>query len=158
LARRIPLFPSGKVKIKGMLLVPARLSFSRLKHKGVRAVLATNARLKGKGVLDRVSSTARIYDKGIRVKKGFLRCYISKGQDSRCARDTVLSEILSLVDEYKNESLSIALIGHILGASLAMLSSYDVQKILNSNLPARPIPVTVFAFASPCIGNKAFSL
>jgi len=142
------------------ILVPARLSFSRFKHKGIRDGLATTALLKGKGkgVRDRVSSSTRIDDKGVRVERGFLSCYISKGQDSRCARDTVLSEILRLVDEYKNESLSVTLTGHSLGAALATLSSYDVQKMLNSKLPERSIPVTVFAFASPRVGNRAFSL
>jgi len=140
------------------ILVPARLSFSRFKHNVVKAGLATTARLTDKGIRDGLSSTIRIDDNGVRVEKGFLSCYISKGQDSKCARDTVISEILRLVDEYEDESLSVTLTGHSLGAALATLSSYDVKKILNSNLPARPIPVTVFAFASPRVGNRAFAL
>jgi hypothetical protein len=62
------------------------------------------------------------------------------------------------MDEYEDESLSVTLTRQSLGGALATLSSYDVKKILNSNLSARPIPVTVFAFASPRIGNRAFSL
>jgi len=108
------------------ILVPARLSFSRFKHKVVKAGLATTARLTDKGIRDGLSSTIRIDDNGVRVEKGFLSCYISKGQDSKCARDTVISEILRLVDEYEDESLSVTLTGHSLGAALATLSSYDV--------------------------------
>jgi len=69
-----------------------------------------------------------------------------------------MSEILKLVDEYKDEGFNITLTGHSLGAALTMLSSYDVKKLLNSNLPSRSIPVTVFAFASPRLGNRAFTL
>jgi len=125
------------------ILVPARLSITRFKRKGVRAGLST---------------TARFNDNGVRVEDGFLSCYISQGENSKSARDTVISEILRLVDEYKEESLSVTLTGHSLGAALATLSSYDVKKILNADLSARHIPVTVFAFASPRVGNRAFAL
>jgi len=114
--------------------------------------------LRNKGLGHRLSSTASSSDKGVRVERGFLSCYISKGEDSRCARDTVISEIQRLVDEFKDESMSITLTGHSLGAALATLSSYDVKKFLNSNFPALPIPVTAFAFASPRVGNRAFAL
>ena len=100
------------------ILVPARLSITRFKRKGVRA---------------RLSTTAHFNDNGVRVEDGFLSCYISQGENSKSARDTVISQILRLVDEYKNESLSVTLTGHSLGATLATLSSYDIQKMLNSN-------------------------
>jgi hypothetical protein len=106
----------------------------------------------------RLSRNARLKHKGVRVEKGFLNCYISVGEDSRCARETVRSEIIRLVDEYKDESVSITLTGHSLGAALATLSSYDVKQMLNAHSPARHIPVTVFAFASPRVGNRAFAL
>jgi len=57
--------------------------------------------------------------------------------------------------------LSVTLTGHSLGAALATLSSYDIKKILMKHppdSPARLIPVTVFAFASPRVGNRAFAL
>lgn len=126
------------------ILVPARLSITRFKNKGVREGLST---------------TTRFNDNGVRVEDGFLSCYIeSVGENSKSARDTVISEILRLVDEYKEESLSVTFTGHSLGAALATLSSYDVKNNLNANLPARAIPVTVFAFASPRVGNRTFAL
>lgn len=125
------------------ILVPARLSITPLKHKRIGAGL---------------SSTAPFNDNGVRVEEGFFSCYTSHGDNSISARDTVISEILRLVDEYKEESLSVTLTGHSLGAALATLSSYDVKKNLNANLPGQPIPVTVFAFASPRVGNRAFAL
>jgi len=124
-------------------LVPARLSITRFKHKGVRAGLST---------------TAPFNDNGVRVEDGFLSCYISEAENSKSARDTVISETLRLVDEYKDENLGVTITGHSLGAALATLSSYDVKKVLNANIPARPIPVTVFAFASPRVGNRTFAL
>jgi hypothetical protein len=105
----------------------------------------------------RLSSTATL-DQGVRVEKGFENCYTSVGQDSRCARETVRSEITRLVDEYKDKNLSVTLTGHNLGASLATLSSYHIKQILKAHSPARPILVTVFAFASPRVGNRAFAL
>jgi len=69
-------------------------------------------------------------DQGVRVEKGFENCYASVGQDSRSAREIVRSEIIKLVDEYKDEILSVTLTGHSLGAALATLSSYDIKQIL----------------------------
>lgn len=140
------------------ILVHARLSFSRFKHKVVKAGFATTAPLKKKGLGRRLSSTARLSDKGVRVEKGFLSCYISKGEDSRCARGTIISKILQLVDKYKDGILSMTLTRHNLGAALETLSSYDIIKFLNSNFPTLPIPMTLFAFASLRVGNIKFSL
>eukprot|EP00253_Pinus_taeda_P033061 PITA_33061 len=122
------------------ILVPARLSMTCFNHKGVSAGLST---------------TARFNDNGVRVEEGFLS--ISHGENSKSARDTVISEILRLVEEYKEENLSVAITGHSLGAALATLTSYDVKKNLNANIAGQPIPVTVFAYASPRIGNRAFA-
>lgn len=140
------------------ILVPARLSFSSFMHNVVKAGFPTTPRLRNKVMGHRLPSTVSLSDMGVRVEKGFLSCYISKGEDSRCARDTVISEILRLVDKFKDESLSVTLTGHSLGAALATLSSYDIKKFLNSNFPERPLPVTAFAFASPRIGNRAFAM
>lgn len=106
----------------------------------------------------RLSRNARLKHKGVRVEKGFLNCYTSVAEDSRCARETVRSEITRLVNKYKDESVSVTLTGHSLGAALATLSSYDVKQMLNTYSAVRPIPVTVFAFASPRVGNRGFAL
>lgn len=99
----------------------------------------------------RLSTANRLNGKDVRVEKGFLNCYISTGE-------TVSSEILRLLDEYKDETLSVTLTGHSLGAALATLCSYDVKQILKTHSPANPIPATVFAFTSRRVGNRAFAL
>ena len=99
-----------------------------------------------------------IPDPNIRVEKGFLSCYTSVDEGSakckRSARDIIVGEIRRLVKEYKDERLSITLTGHSLGAALATLSAYDVKETvkMHSN-----ILVTVFAFASPRVGNPMFA-
>ncbi|KAH9290296.1 hypothetical protein KI387_034413 [Taxus chinensis] len=99
-----------------------------------------------------------------RVEKGFLSCYTSTDEDSvRCrfsAREIVVGEITRLLNEHKDEqqNLSITFTGHSLGAALATLSAYDVKQIIvNSQDCMSSIPVTVFAFASPRVGNLSFS-
>ncbi|GLJ43063.1 hypothetical protein SUGI_0893890 [Cryptomeria japonica] len=98
-----------------------------------------------------------------RVEKGFLSCYASSDEDTvRCrlsARDTVVGEITRLVKEYKEqeEDLSITFTGHSLGAALATLSAYDIKQIMVNKYGVSSIPVTVFSFASPRVGNLSFA-
>ncbi|XP_057958560.1 glutathione S-transferase U4-like [Malania oleifera] len=57
--------------------------------------------------------------------------------------------------EFKGEGLSITVAGHSMGSSLGVLFAYDVAELgLNRNCGLdREIPITVFAFASPRVGN-----
>ncbi|GLJ43061.1 hypothetical protein SUGI_0893870 [Cryptomeria japonica] len=99
----------------------------------------------------------------VRIEKGFLSCYTSTDEDSvRCmlsARDTVVGELTRLVKEYKEkeEDLSITFTGHSLGAALATLSAYDIKQIMVNEYGVTSIPVTVFSFASPRVGNLSFA-
>lgn len=99
----------------------------------------------------------------VRIEKGFLSCYTSTDEDSvRCkisARDTVVGEITRLVKEYKEkeEDLSITFTGHSLGAALATLSAYDIKQIMVNEYGVSSIPITVFSFASPRVGNLSFA-
>lgn len=92
----------------------------------------------------------------------------------------VLRELKRLVELYEGEELSITICGHSLGSALATLNAYDIaQSGLNipgkhavipadwdghtaipQNLPnplhRKAIPVTVFSFAGPRVGNDAF--
>lgn len=95
----------------------------------------------------------------------------------------MLSELKRLLDKYEGEELSITITGHSLGSALATLCAYDIaQSGLNqpgkdvpiptewnqqTAAPANPanawapqkpctIPVTVFSFAGPRVGNDAF--
>ncbi|GLJ42813.1 hypothetical protein SUGI_0887680 [Cryptomeria japonica] len=99
---------------------------------------------------------------GVQIEKGFLSCYNSVYGDSvrsrHSARDIVVSEITRLLNEYKDEEdMSITFTGHSLGAALATLSAYDIKQIIMKENDRKSIPVTVFAFASPRVGNLAFS-
>ncbi|KAK6141678.1 hypothetical protein DH2020_024571 [Rehmannia glutinosa] len=80
---------------------------------------------------------------------------------SRGGHRDVLAELRRIIHRYRNENLSITITGHSLGAALALLSAYDIaemklniiddgQEIINK------IPVTVFSFSGPRVGNLKF--
>lgn len=86
---------------------------------------------------------------------GWLTIYVSTDPNSSftklSARAQLLKKIQDLRDLYKNESLSVTLTGHSLGACLAILSAFDlVENGLND------IPVSAIVFGSPQVGNRAF--
>jgi len=69
----------------------------------------------------------------------------------------VMRELTRLLTLYKGETLSITLTGHSLGGALAVLSAYEIAETgLNSQNPNTMIPVTVFSFGSPRIGDAIF--
>ncbi|KAI3780490.1 hypothetical protein L2E82_10471 [Cichorium intybus] len=94
------------------------------------------------------------------VHSGFLSIYTSSNANSRynktSARDQVLSTIKQLVEKYKNEETSITVLGHSLGGALATLTGGDIA--VNgynkpTSQPNKSIPVTVFAYGNPMVGN-----
>ncbi|MCL7033088.1 hypothetical protein MKW94_021268 [Papaver nudicaule] len=100
----------------------------------------------------------------VKVESGFLNLYIS--DDSNCnfgvgsCREQLLSEVSRLISKYKGEHMSITLAGHSMGSSLAVLLAYDIAELglnkasgSNSN---RDIPVTVYSFGGPRVGNRSF--
>ncbi|KAM7492162.1 hypothetical protein LguiA_035083 [Lonicera macranthoides] len=93
-----------------------------------------------------------------KVMKGWLTIYTSNDRDSPftklSAQDQLRAKIKQLVDKYKDENLSITFSGHSLGASLSIISAFDLveNRIVDSD-----IPVSAFVFGSPQIGNKAFN-
>jgi hypothetical protein len=71
----------------------------------------------------------------------------------------VKEEICRLVELYADEELSITITGHSLGGALASLCAFDiVQSKCNERelTKGSTIPVSVFTYASPRIGNDAF--
>ncbi|EYU46244.1 hypothetical protein MIMGU_mgv1a004190mg [Erythranthe guttata] len=104
-------------------------------------------------------------DPSIKIESGFFDLYTSKEKTCNycafSAREQVLAELRRIIQRYSGENLSITITGHSLGASLALLSAYDIaemklnivddgQEILNK------IPITVFSFSGPRVGNLKF--
>lgn len=101
----------------------------------------------------------------VKVERGFLSIYTSKNRNTKynklSASEQAMKELGRLVDLYtqKGEDLSITITGHSLGGALALLSAYEIAaKGLNSHKadPDRTVPVTVFSFGGPRVGNWAF--
>ncbi|KAG2561795.1 phospholipase A1-Ialpha2, chloroplastic-like [Panicum virgatum] len=97
----------------------------------------------------------------VRVESGFLSLYTSDNFSDKFStgscRNQLLSEISHLVAKHKNERISITLAGHSMGSSLALLLGYDLAELgLNSYPNGGTIPITVFSFAGPRVGNLEF--
>uniref|UniRef100_J3N7M1 Fungal lipase-type domain-containing protein n=2 Tax=Oryza brachyantha TaxID=4533 RepID=J3N7M1_ORYBR len=98
----------------------------------------------------------------VKVESGFLSVYTS--DDATCrftcgsCRNQLLSEVTRLINMYKHEDVSITLAGHSMGSSLALLLGYDLAELgLNRRAGAgAAVPITVFSFAGPRVGNTAF--
>ncbi|RVW92357.1 Galactolipase DONGLE, chloroplastic [Vitis vinifera] len=97
----------------------------------------------------------------VKVEAGFLSLYTSDESDSKfgleSCREQLLSEVSRLLNQYKGEELSITLAGHSMGSSLALLLAYDIAELgLNRDHSSREIPITVFSFGGPRVGNSSF--
>lgn len=69
----------------------------------------------------------------------------------------VIAEITRLLNLYKGETLSITLTGHSLGGALATLTAYEIATLaLNKTSPSSIVPVTVFTFGGPHVGDAVF--
>ncbi|XP_008791829.1 galactolipase DONGLE, chloroplastic [Phoenix dactylifera] len=97
----------------------------------------------------------------VKVESGFLSLYTS--DDSSCkfssgsCREQLLSEVSRIVNKYKDEELSITLAGHSMGSSLALLLGYDLAELgLNRDASNREVPITVYSFGGPRVGNSGF--
>ncbi|KAF3776794.1 Galactolipase [Nymphaea thermarum] len=97
----------------------------------------------------------------VKVELGFLSLYTST--DSSCkfghksCRDQLLGEVSRIINKYKGEEVSITVAGHSMGSSLAMLLAYDIAELgLNKIGQDEEIPITVYSFAGPRVGNSGF--
>ncbi|PHT55811.1 hypothetical protein CQW23_04297 [Capsicum baccatum] len=93
----------------------------------------------------------------ILVHKGFYSIYTSLNEASdfnrtTSARDQVLEEVKRLLNQYKEEEVSITATGHSLGSSLATLYAIDI--VVNQN--NKEFPVTAFVYACPRVGEENF--
>lgn len=65
------------------------------------------------------------------------------------------------MERFKDEELSITITGHSLGGALALLSAYDIAEmrlniVKNEKNKTKKIPLSIFSFASPRVGNLKF--
>ncbi|KAI3804807.1 hypothetical protein L1987_26628 [Smallanthus sonchifolius] len=91
-----------------------------------------------------------------KVMQGWLTIYVSEDPSSSftkvSARTQLLTSIKQLVAKYENEDISIIITGHSLGASLSIVSAFDLAENGITN-----IPISAFVFGSPQVGNQAFN-
>ncbi|XP_059298480.1 phospholipase A1-Igamma2, chloroplastic-like [Lycium ferocissimum] len=100
-------------------------------------------------------------DPYVKVESGFLELYIDKDENCRyckfSAREQILTEVKRLLEMYPNEEMSITVTGHSLGSALAMLSAYDIVETgLNVRADTSAVPICVFSFSGPRVGNIRF--
>lgn len=90
-----------------------------------------------------------------KVMRGWLTIYTSDDPKSPftklSARTQLLNKIKQLIDRYKDYDLSIIFTGHSLGATLSVLSAFDIAENVT-----REIPVSAIIFGCPKVGNKRF--
>ncbi|KAK9273255.1 hypothetical protein L1049_018062 [Liquidambar formosana] len=103
-------------------------------------------------------------DPTIKIEAGFYDLYTKKEHTCKycsfSAREQVLAEIKRLIERYKGEEISITVTGHSLGAALAVLTAYDIAEMklntMNGGDCGAKIPITVFSFSGPRVGNLKF--
>ncbi|KAL9309334.1 Phospholipase A1-Igamma3 [Arabidopsis thaliana] len=105
-------------------------------------------------------------DPSIKIELGFHDLYTKKEDSCKfssfSAREQVLAEVKRLIEYYGTEEeghkTSITVTGHSLGASLALVSAYDIAELNLNHVPENnyKIPITVFSFSGPRVGNLRF--
>ncbi|XP_057440441.1 galactolipase DONGLE, chloroplastic-like [Lotus japonicus] len=109
----------------------------------------------------------------VKVESGFLSLYTSDESSSKfglqSCREQLLCEVSRLMKKHKGERVSISLAGHSMGSALAILLAYDIAELgLNKKNPnstetvsvmnqlSQTVPITVFSFGGPRVGNSEF--
>lgn len=103
-----------------------------------------------------------------KVAKGFLSLYRTPGDNVPSLSADIVDEVKRLMEVYKGEELSITIVGHSLGASLALLAADELSACLlaaddtsddgtctEEHRP--PPPIAVVSFGGPKTGNRAFA-
>ncbi|KAL6970828.1 hypothetical protein U1Q18_030512 [Sarracenia purpurea var. burkii] len=98
----------------------------------------------------------------VKVEAEFLALYTSNDSATSTFglgsyREQLLYEVSALLNRYRGEEMSITLAGHSMGSSLALLLAYGIAELgLTRGYANQDIPVTVFSFAGPRVGNPGF--
>ncbi|KAI5066561.1 hypothetical protein GOP47_0019185 [Adiantum capillus-veneris] len=95
------------------------------------------------------------------VEKGWLTIYTSSSDRSAfttsSARDQILNEVRTLLKKYDNEVVSITILGHSLGAALAVVNAFDIAiNKINVREGKETCLVTALVFGCPSVGDEAF--
>lgn len=95
------------------------------------------------------------------IEQGWLNIYTASDKNSAftssSARDQVLHEVKLQLKKYKDEDVSITLLGHSLGAALAVVSAFDIAvNKINLREGKETVLVTAFVFGCPSVGDEAF--
>ncbi|GMH30840.1 hypothetical protein Nepgr_032683 [Nepenthes gracilis] len=101
------------------------------------------------------------HDRMAMVETGFVDLYTGKDESCRygkfSAREQVLHEVKRLTERYPDEELSITMTGHSLGSALATISAFDIAETgLHIRTDGRAVPICVFSFSGPRVGNVRF--
>ncbi|XP_027095780.2 phospholipase A1-Igamma2, chloroplastic isoform X2 [Coffea arabica] len=100
-------------------------------------------------------------DPEVKVESGFVDLYTDKDESCRfcrySAREQILGELKRLVNMHRKEEISMTITGHSLGSALAVLSAYDIAETgVHVREDTSAIPVCVFSFSGPRVGNVRF--
>ncbi|KAG5560259.1 hypothetical protein RHGRI_003525 [Rhododendron griersonianum] len=100
-------------------------------------------------------------DPRVKAESGFIHVYTDK--DINCkfckysAREQILAEIKRLIKKYEDEDLSITITGHSLGSALAIINAYDIAETGADVMDnGRAVPICVYSFSGPRVGNARF--
>ncbi|KAK6925585.1 Fungal lipase-like domain [Dillenia turbinata] len=103
-------------------------------------------------------------DPSIKIESGFYDLYTEKEEKCKfcsfSAREQILAEMKRLLEMYSGEELSITITGHSLGAALALISANDIAEmkvnVVDDGGSIKEVPISVFSFSGPRVGNLKF--
>ncbi|WOL13149.1 hypothetical protein Cni_G21918 [Canna indica] len=91
-------------------------------------------------------------DNSPEVECGFQSLYKTAVRDEPSLSSAVEEEVKKLTEQYAGEEMSITLAGHSLGVASAVLAVDEVA----AHVPPS-VPMAVFSFGGPRVGNQAFA-
>ncbi|KAH7692606.1 Phospholipase A(1) protein [Dioscorea alata] len=96
----------------------------------------------------------------VQVECGFRSLYKTSGDGIPSLSSSIIAEVQRLLNLYSGENLSITVTGHSLGAALAVLVADELSMTCSSSSSSSTngdVPIAVFSFGGPRVGNRAFA-